>query len=377
MPDHKNQHYVPQHYLKSWSTEDYIQVYHLDQGEVPSTHISKVCSKDYLYGQPSDVEIALGRLEKLHNKPLSNLRDGANLTDLSGTDLKLLLSFIMTQRTRSKFTQEDIEAGEHVLREGIQEDMVNDRYENYVEWKEELSSNEKVESMLEASILGIHFRHMMLGVLGYYTIQDLDAVMLRNLTDNKFLLSDVPPVFDNPRFSSRVVAGIGRPGLQIFCPIDPTRLLLLYDPNIYTIDKNSQQEVIIKSQSVIDELNLLQYHNAENVILHGGNDESYLNRLSNRLDDVRRREQITQNHEVDGTNYEVDKIPPYQTPKISPSIPGQSINYGVQYQKTRPGSKIKHKRRIIKHIMNESGGFPDVGLIMAIQLLKAMVEASD
>ena len=78
MPDHKNQHYVPQHYLKCWSTEDYIQVYHLDQGEVPSTHISKVCSKDYLYGQPSDVEIALGRLEKLHNKPLSNLRDGAN-----------------------------------------------------------------------------------------------------------------------------------------------------------------------------------------------------------------------------------------------------------------------------------------------------------
>jgi hypothetical protein len=373
MPERKNQHYVPQHYLQGWSTDDYIGVYHLEKRDLPTTHTSNVCSKDYLYGQPPHIESALGKLEEIQHEPLASLRSGDSLNELSNSELMLLLSFVMTQRTRSLFTQKDIEAGDHLLRDGVRDDINNDRYDEYIEWTTELSEDEKIETLVEASVLSIHFKHMMLGVLGHFAIQDLEAVMLRNLTNNKFVTSDIPPVFDNPRFRSQTLAGVSERGLQIFCPIDPTRLLLLYDPAIYSIKSNSQREVIIKSPSVVDELNLLQYHNAENIIMHGGNDISYLDRLADERDSVRRRDSITQEQEIEGETYEIDKIPPYQVPGITPDIPGETTRYDIGYTAPRPQSQVSRTKALVSEIMNRSEGFPDMGLVTAIQFMENLV----
>lgn len=378
MPRKKNQHYVPQHYLRGWSNdEDYIGVYHRTKGEIPTTHISNVCSKDYLYGRPTHVETALDRLEDIQHRPLESLRAGENLNDLSDSGLRLLLSFIMTQRTRSLYTREDIEAGDHLLYDGIREDMENNRYEDYIEWTTELTEDEKVDRLTDTSIRGVHLSHMLLGILGHFAIQDLEPVILRNLTDNRFVVSDVPSVFDNARFKSQTLAGVAERGLQIYCPIDTTRILLLYDPAVYSIQSNSQLEVLLRSPSVVDELNLLQFHNAEEVILHGNNDVSYLDSLADQIDQVRRRESITQDHEVGGEVHEVDKVPPYQVPKISPSIPRQRIHRDVDYVAPRPESQARKTRGLKREIMMRSDGFPDVAVITAVRFMRNLVEERD
>lgn len=47
MPEHKNQHYVPQHYLKGWAEDRKISVYRIDDGAVPvKTSIDNICSED-------------------------------------------------------------------------------------------------------------------------------------------------------------------------------------------------------------------------------------------------------------------------------------------------------------------------------------------
>lgn len=130
MPEHKNQHYVPQHYLKGWAEDRKISVYRIDDGAVPvKTSIDNICSEDYLYGTEIHVEEELSKLESLHQEPLAKLRNDSNLPDLSRRETLLLLSFIGSQRARHRRVRADIDAGDEILREEFHEDMEDGVYD--------------------------------------------------------------------------------------------------------------------------------------------------------------------------------------------------------------------------------------------------------
>ncbi|WP_349253564.1 DUF4238 domain-containing protein [Halobacterium salinarum] len=38
MPERKNQHYVPQHFLKGWATDNVVNVLPLSEGEISVPH---------------------------------------------------------------------------------------------------------------------------------------------------------------------------------------------------------------------------------------------------------------------------------------------------------------------------------------------------
>jgi len=377
MPPRKNQHYVPQHYLRGWAPHEMIGVYHLEDGEVPDTNIENVCSEDYLYGNPTHVEDALSELENIQNRPIQALRSGKRLVDLSEEEWALLLSFITTQRTRSKFTQEDIEEGDELLRKAIEEDFENDRYQEILEWKSDFDYQEKLDALVDVSVLSVHHRHMLLGLFSYQTIQDLDAVMLRNGTNREFITSDIPIVLDNPRFKDEAnIAGAGmvESGLQILCPIDPHRLLLLYDKDVYSFESNSYLQTLIQSESVVSELNLLQFHNAEDIVLHRGCEVKYLNSLAERKTEVRKRRTYSEEFDVlNGETVEVEKTPPFQTPGISPTIPGQETHHHTRYREVRPTSMTNPPLEMVDRLLEEAEGFADIGLILGIRCLNEWV----
>ena len=373
MAEWKNQHYVPQHYLRGWAINDRIEAFQLEHGSVPATHISKVCSEDYLYGNPPHVEQELSDLEDLHHRPLKTLRSGSSLSSLTRAETALLLSFVTTQRTRSKFTQEDIAAGDEILRDGIQADMTNNRYEDLLQWTTDLTTDEREDTLVDASILGIHLSLMMKGVLGYLSINDLDGVLLCNTTNREFVLSDLPIVLDNPRFKRQTgmgPAGLAERGTQIYCPIDSSRLLFLYDPLIYSIKSNSRQQALIKSTSVVDELNLLQFHNADSIVMHRNSSTEYLNELREQMDRVRSRITISQEHELaTGETYDVEKTPPYQVPAASPDLPAYRITRTIPYTERRPTAQVERLQQLAQQISTEAYGYPDVSLIATIQYL--------
>lgn len=381
MAEWKNQHYVPQHYLRGWAPDDQIEVFHTERGSVPTTHISNVCSEDYLYGSPTHVEQELGHLEDHHHRPLKTLRTGSSLPELTPAEIVLLLSFVTTQRTRSKFTQEDIAAGDDILRDGFRDDMANDRYEDRIHWKTDLTTDEKESSLVDASVLGIHQSLMTKGVLGHLVIGDLKGVMLRNMTKTEFVVSDLPIVLDNPRFKRQTgmgPAGLAERGLQIYCPLDPSRLLLLYDPLIYSIESNSRQQVLIKSESIVDELNLLQFHNADSVLMHRNCSTEYLEELREQVETVRSKKIIRQEHELEtGETYEVEKTPPYQVPAASPDLPAYRIHRTIRYTKERPTANVTRLQRLAQRISANAHGFPDVTLITTIRYLLDWLGSSD
>ncbi|WP_154020844.1 MULTISPECIES: DUF4238 domain-containing protein [unclassified Haloarcula] len=34
MPEYKNQHYVPQHFLRGWAEDEKVSVYHIEEGAI-------------------------------------------------------------------------------------------------------------------------------------------------------------------------------------------------------------------------------------------------------------------------------------------------------------------------------------------------------
>ncbi|MDQ2074747.1 DUF4238 domain-containing protein [Haloarcula sp. H-GB4] len=377
MPEYKNQHYVPQHFLRGWAENEKVSVYHIEEGAIQvKTSISKVCSEDYLYGNPTHVERELHKLEGLHKDPLETLRNGGYLPDLTPQERLLLLSFITTQRTRSKSTRKSINEGDKLLREGVRDDLVSDRYDDHIEWTSELTPEEKEDTLVDATTLGIHLEMIVLGIFGYQILEDLEPVMLRNVADKEFVISDTPIITDNPQFKSdRVVSGFAEHGLQLYCPIDPKRVLLLYDPTVYDIESNSRRQVLLKSQKTVDEVNLLQFHNADNVVLHNSCSEEYLDRLASRMSEFRRRDKIIHEMEVDGEIRNIDGIPDFQVPAKSPDLPRGEMG-SVARRGQRPTTDAEKARELTNQIYEEAGGAPDIAVIMAIRQMAEYVDSS-
>lgn len=222
MPEGKNQHYIPQHILREWADNGRTNVFHLPSGTAHSEPIHRVCADNYLYGH-AKLEHELSSLEGEQAVSTNMLQHGDTLASFEDHHTRRLYSFVTTQQTRTKSMQVDIElSGEESIRAGIQDDMEAGRYEDRITWTSNLDDLEKEEALLEASIQGIHHRLIVQGIFGFMTIADLRAVMLCNVTDREFVISDTPVVLDNPRFKQRhglVRAGIANRGLQILCPI--------------------------------------------------------------------------------------------------------------------------------------------------------------
>lgn len=378
MPERKNQHYVPKHYLRAWATDEKLSVLPLSAGKIFPDTTDSVCSRNYFYGNPPVVEDELANLDGYHAHPFRELRNGDDLTDLSQQRIELLLSFITTQRTRSRATKEDIKQGYDFLKDAVEDDMEADRYDDKIEWKDDFDEDEKKEKLVEAHLLGVHHFLIAQGIFGYIGIKDLDGVMLCNVTDREFIVSDAPMVLDIPQYKHQlglVPAGMGNRGLQIYCPVDQHRILLLYDPDVYRFDQNSKRQVLIKNEEVIDELNLLQFHNAESIVMFNGSREDYILDLYDRIDEARRREEITTTRETESMGeFEMEEAPAYQVPKISPSLPGCTSLDGVRYKKRRPTSEIEKGQRLVHTVFNEVDWASDIAVIYCIRLLEELLD---
>lgn len=377
MPERKNQHYVPKHVLKGWTSDDSIDIIHLESSRVFSQDLTEVCSRNYFYGNPS-VEEKISHLEGLHAQSINRFRDGDSLVDLSNDELKILLSFVTTQRLRTKSIKSDIETGKDILRESAQNRLQSEKFQEVINWKSELSDEEKEKILVEASILGSHHRLLVNGILGYIQIRDLEGVMLRNLTNREFVISDAPIVHDNPRYkhsNDLVVGGLASRGLQIYVPIDSDRVLLLYDPEIYKFDHNSKKQILIKSTEVINHVNLLQFHNANSIVMYDSCDEKYIKDMAVKADESRQRKEIMMSLEPEtGETINHVYVPQNQLPQNSPDIPYQNINTHWEYTERRTHIQVHKQKQLVNLIFEKTFEASDMAVIYAIELFKQTVE---
>lgn len=264
MAENKNQHFVPVFYLKNFSTvEDSSRtnVLILDPKKaIINTPIKNQAQSDYFYGRDLTVERYLSQIEGDAKYIIDSLNqefyDHHYDNELRKTVLYLtFLQYIRTRKSR---------------------DSVNESLEKMVQHF--YSLNPKLESKEHGSIFFSeeHLAEIIKSIPErMFMVDDLEFKLIKNNSRIDFITSDHPVIKYNRflRGKNKPGSHIGWPmkGLQVFFPISPRRMIMLYDKITYKIGDRKSRTIEVDSNDDIESLNKLQLINADKVIFFRNN----------------------------------------------------------------------------------------------------------
>ena len=259
MPQNKKHHYVPRFYLKRFSPDGRsIGLYNIDrQLRIGSAQLKGQCYRDYFYGTNNEVEKALSQVEGAASHILRDIDQAGELPPNPSIPYINLLFFIVVQAHRTAYEAEAL-------------NEMNDDLMKVV--LREKAQNEGID--LDNFQIGI--RDVGLHAVGiatelYPMALDLGAKLLINNTEEELVLSDNPVVKYNQLMSFETGGsntGIVAKGLQIFVPLDPQKVAVFYDREVYRLGSENESVVAVDNPQDIYELNALQFCSAHKNIYY-------------------------------------------------------------------------------------------------------------
>jgi Protein of unknown function (DUF4238) len=224
VPENKSQHFVPQFYLRNFARRDVnklICLYHLPTDRfVPRAPIRTQACEDYFYQDPK-VEKGLSELEAIARPIITAAVTSEVLPNWRSLEHTQLLIFVLFQSLRTRSAADETnEQQEKMLKQLVEMDP---RMTSFAEAMNATSSHTPL--ML-----------LRLAAMHYYVAIDLRYKMLRNGTGNPFIPSDHPVVpynqFYERKHPLQSNTGLGSRGLQLFFPLNPSYILVLYDYDV-------------------------------------------------------------------------------------------------------------------------------------------------
>lgn len=261
----KNQHYVPQFYLRYFSVDEKnVWAYILKSGKnIHSAPIKGQASGDYFYSDSMEMEKTLGALE-VRAKGVIDTIIAAPTKPLSKEEKDTLFEFTVIQLGRTEAQAKVVKAFHKIP------DLLPERLANI--GKPDLG--EMAKDKFSDLIGKLPPFPAVLSVAVYaeisHTIRDLDVKVLINRTDKAFITSD-NPVAKYDQFMERMkqgTYGLGSRGLQIFFPLSPQRGAMYYDPECYKLGHEEKEYVEVDQEKDIDELNKLTACNSDEVLYY-------------------------------------------------------------------------------------------------------------
>ena len=212
-----------------------------------------------------------------------------DITKLKDKEYYIILRFICFQYARTKKEKMDSEKvvdaiAKSKLRKIAQKKLIDPknswsrkmtmkRFDKYLEGR-------KIIPLGLGSSSIPHMLQMSASLLSPILISDLKPLLLINTTDLDFIFSDAPIILYNAFFYGRDSSRINcfaSHGLQIFCPLGPKVMLLLYDDRFYSFKNEANGKLIVSSVSDIDSINSLQFFcNEENVFFSDINQSDHI-----------------------------------------------------------------------------------------------------
>lgn len=220
MASNKNQHYVPQCYLRQFSTTDSgsaINLFNIDSGKfIQGAPIKNQCSKNYFYGDDLALEKAFQPIEGQYSSVIKQIKSvGYKLSDDHREFLKFfwLLQYVRTEAA----SRRDIE-----LMEGINEAICDEAYTYKLKMKEAVQASIRRSSQYIDAL------------------SDLKVCLLYNKTALGFITSDDPAVHTNRWYlqderTKGMSYGLYSAGSLLLLPVTDKILMLGYDGHVYNI----------------------------------------------------------------------------------------------------------------------------------------------
>lgn len=302
MVTHRNQHYVPQSYLRHFSLDGVgVSRYLLKNGIIERSNIEKTCARFWFYagkGASDDFEATLSELEAQHAEIMQEIHDTHSLMVVSPknedhktsfANFLLLCNFVLLTATRTKLSKYEGEAAINLA--------FNLKKENLAQKKEvkELGISQESIDRLRLGRDTANLEGMLGAMVGAYLISDLAVVLLANETDRPLITSDVPVVFYNfLKIADLSMLGWQSPGLMIFVPLSEECTLWLFDKEMYQPSVKAWDTLNLKRAADVDEMNRLQILNADEYLIFSNPDYyNYISSLHKPLQGQRRKELIT------------------------------------------------------------------------------------
>ncbi len=259
MAQNRNQHFVPQFYLRNFSTDTRsLSVFNLDsRRHFPSASIKGQASRSYFYGKDDRQEDAIRAFENAGAEALREVTKSDRPLAKGSPHALGLVSYVMFQFQRTPAAGREME------------ELATKAMRRMFEAHPEVRGNP--ELLAELKDVRVQYRTPVLnaikiGVEKAPLLFDLDSKLLVNRTDLEFVTSDVAVVMHNrwcEGSTGRGTTGFASRGLLILFPVTPTRLLLFYDGTVYKVGDPGDKVVNVRTDREVDLLNRFQFLSAE------------------------------------------------------------------------------------------------------------------
>lgn len=220
------------------------------------------CYRDYFYGKDLQMEKALSLVEGQMSRILNVVQSDCVLPSRGSEDRLTLLLHVLMQHTRTAYS---IDAYDEQI----------DKLMKYLMAPEMEKMNLSSEQIANIKITQKDSARFALGMATphYPLLIDLEWKLLRATGTHEFITSDNPVVYYNQFFTFRKSGsntGLASKGLQIFFPVSPKHLVVLYDGKVYGVGSKKCDVVDVSDARDMEQLNRLQFISAlENVYFHG------------------------------------------------------------------------------------------------------------
>ena len=354
MASNKNQHYVPQCYLKNFSTDNSrasICLYNLDRGKlIKNAPIKNQCSRNYFYGEDLAIEKELQPIEGRFSQIVRNIESiNYNLTI---EDTLFLKKFWLLQYLRTEAaSKRNIEVFERFRDDAEIPDL-------------KMELKEAVQQSMQTFLM---FRDI---------VDDLKVCIIKNDTNTSFFTSDDPAVLTNrwhllDRKAKGHSFGLGSAGNLLVLPLTPKLLMLAYDSDVYHVP-NIEGWVVLKNSFDVDAFNYLQIlYCRANLYTADIDSLNYLERAHNEIKGIKPIQRHRINYAVldkvngslkkfkvvdfiEAKKYE-ENLVHLQTVNVAPPIWSRCINYKHRGFVMTDGSALGFVRQSRANLIGKEG----------------------
>lgn len=270
-------HYVPQFYLRLFASDRHlskepkrIHLFNIKNDIIrENVSIKDQCYERKFYGKTDEIENALAAFEGASSWLLSKIIKLEQLPPKNLPVYKILLTFVLVQHLRTKHYT-DLQ---NEMWDGFWKAVLEDEIERFTadDWMEVFGDGTKPPTKDELKNYKIGLRDPAIFYLSLANdeirkiLDDLEAHLVLLSCHRHFVVSDNPVVAYNQYFQwlkEMSNSGLASKGIQIFLPLSPHCLLILFDKNIYHIAGNQKITRDITEKD-LRTINLLQYVNAD------------------------------------------------------------------------------------------------------------------
>jgi len=224
-------HYVPRFYLKRFASQPKrINVYNLETNVlIRDASLKGQCQRPRFYGTSDDVENDLMKLETIVSPAIGHIIEQSQPPKIASLQHSYLLLFAAFQLSRTPMAADAMSGGYNKLIDLVNANMPSSA--NQAGGPRMERDFAVRESLNNASLVAECWA-------------DLEVHLILNTCEETFFTSDNPLVLYNKYCEGLKgfgTTGATKRGLQVFVPISPYHLVLLYDKHIYKVgDKHSR-----------------------------------------------------------------------------------------------------------------------------------------